>query len=134
MKGYKRFKNRTVNVREVCRVHRNLHTGGYSVKQKGVVVAHVDEFALVNCKFIVSTAGRERVREQKQKNVHAFVEGKFQPFINYCQSVGKTKVKYNPYKDEGFVGENGQVLVEAGAVTFSQDGVYAYKPKFRDSE
>jgi hypothetical protein len=57
------------------RVYRNLHKKCFSIKQDGLVACHADHVTLQGCKFIISKAGQKRVREQEQKNVHAFVEG-----------------------------------------------------------
>ena len=57
------------------RVYRNLHKDCFSVKQDGLVRCHADHVTLQDCKFIVSKAGQKRVRDEKKKNVHAFVEG-----------------------------------------------------------
>jgi len=57
------------------RVYRNLHKDCFSVKQAGLVRCHADQVTLSDCKFIVSKAGQKRVRDEKRKNVHAFVEG-----------------------------------------------------------
>ena len=56
------------------RVYRNLHKNCFSVKQGGLVRCHADHVTLEDCKFIVSKAGQERVRDEGRKNVHAFVE------------------------------------------------------------
>ncbi len=57
------------------RVYRNLHKDCISVKQGGLVRCHATNVVLKDCKFIVSEAGQRRVRNEKKKNVHAFVEG-----------------------------------------------------------
>ena len=57
------------------RVYRNLHKDCFSVKQDGLVRCHADNVTLFNVEFIVSKAGQRRVRDEKKKNVHAFVEG-----------------------------------------------------------
>jgi hypothetical protein len=58
-------------------VYRNLRRGCLSVRDTKTrrVIAHVDEIFLRDVKFKVSKAGRERVLKEKQKNVHAGVEG-----------------------------------------------------------
>ena len=77
-------KPRTANSKEVLayvnrlqkvRVYRNLHKKCLSVKQGGIVQCHTDNIVLRDCKFIVSKAGQKRVRDEKRKNVHAYVEG-----------------------------------------------------------
>ena len=57
------------------RVYRNLHKKTYSVKQGSLVRCHADQVTLSDCQFIVSKAGQRRVRDERRKNVHAFIEG-----------------------------------------------------------
>jgi hypothetical protein len=104
-----------VNGSEKVRVYRNLHKGCYSVKQGGIVRCHADNVVLYDCKFIVSKAGQRRVRDEKKKNVHAYVEG-------YVVNARKTDnllpihdyLYYNPYKCEGFT-NNTTVQVASSA-------------------
>lgn len=64
-----------IDTAKKVRVYRNLHRKCYSVKQDGLVRCHSDHVTLRDCKFIVSKAGQKRVRDEKKKNVHAFIEG-----------------------------------------------------------
>jgi hypothetical protein len=98
------------------RVYRNLHKNCFSVKQNGLVCCHTNQVTLSDCKFIVSKAGQKRVRDEKRKNVHAFVEG----FVVDTREADKvvdgaksdkeifdgwsewTPVYYNPYQCDGF--------------------------------
>lgn len=97
------------------RVYRNLHKQCLSVKQGNLVRCHVDNVVLKDCKFIVSKAGQRRVRNEKKKNVHAFVEG----FVVNAREAdhvdssvsdaalceGKSNwqlLYYNPYECDGF--------------------------------
>ena len=64
-----------IDTSKKVRVYKNLHKGCYSVKQGGLVKVHADNVTLEDVKFIVSKIGQERVRKEKRKNVHAFVEG-----------------------------------------------------------
>lgn len=57
------------------RVYRNLHKNCVSVRQGGIVKCHAENVVLKDCKFIVSAAGQRRVRDEKKKNVHAFIQG-----------------------------------------------------------
>jgi hypothetical protein len=92
-------------------VYWNLHKSCYSVKHNGKVVLHTNKLALTDVTFAVQPAGRKRVLEEKQKNVHAFVRGNyagdnFQDHIDCCEIA-----TYNPYKYETFVTkEDGQPL------------------------
>jgi len=59
---------------------------------------------LQNVKFAVQPAGREKVRREGKKNVHAFVRGTVimgeftETFKDKCEQV----IQYNPYQDEQF--------------------------------
>ena len=97
------------------RLYRNLNNGRISIKDKrtNLVVGYADEVWVENPKFIVSEAGRQRVLEEKRKNVHAYIEGsivKLQGFLprnNGQVDVGVlhqrkyhegVQLNYNPYK------------------------------------
>jgi hypothetical protein len=85
-------------------VYYNLHKKCLSLKamegpNKGRVIAHRDSVTLVNGKFKVSEAGRQRVLKEKRKNVHAGVLGD----ISDKQFNLNTRVTYNPYKFNSFV-------------------------------
>lgn len=64
-----------IDTEKKVRVYRNLHKGCLSVKQDGIVQCHTHSIVLKDCTFIVSNAGRERVRKERRKNVHSYVEG-----------------------------------------------------------
>lgn len=89
----------------------NLHKKCLSVramegKNRGQIIAHVDDIALTSTdkfpvKFAVQEAGRQRVLQEQQKNVHAFVRG---AWYGDCITMKDPKVvTYNPYKYDSFV-------------------------------
>ncbi len=107
-------------------VYYNLHLHTFSVRAKvrdadGVarerVVAHADYVQLTDVNFDVRQNGRYKVREEKQKNVHAFVKGTLKKLVQYdpdpsirqnlsayleqCKAIPETStwVTYNPYDD-----------------------------------
>lgn len=84
------------------KVYYNLRKKMFSVQHKGRVVDHVNSIMLLNAKFKVSEAGRQRVLKEKRKNVHAFVCGEA---MNYSEPApGESReVTYNPYKYNTFV-------------------------------
>lgn len=119
------------------RVYRNLHKDCFSVKQDGLVRCHADGVTLQECKFIVSKAGQKRVREQQQKNVHAFVEGYVVDTTAADREVdgevtegqlmsGLTnwqKAYYNPYTCDTFINQHdGSPLETAEFVDLYVDG------------
>ena len=78
-------------------IYKNLHNGLFSVKQRGLVVAHVASVTLTSVTLKVSEAGRQRVLRDKQKNVHAYVVGMIKDINKPCDNVG-ARLSYNPYK------------------------------------
>ena len=88
-----------IDASKPVRVYRNLHKKCVSVKQGGIVRCHATNVVLKDCKFIVSEAGQRRVRDEKKKNVHAFVEGHVVSAskANELLDFGWETVYYNPY-------------------------------------
>jgi len=91
-------------------VYFNLHKQCLSVRLRGKVVGHFDSLAMVDAKFVVGQAGRERVLSEKRKNVHAFVRGDVSVHDQLDESTG-TVVTYNPYKYNTFVTAEGELPV-----------------------
>jgi len=109
------------------RVYYNLHKRRLSVQEKvngrWKVVNHVDTIHLKNVDFRVSQAGRQRVLQQKRKNVHAFIIGEptneLDPTQHQYQIVG-----YNPYVRERFY-DGSKYVDKADAVIINNRIVYA---------
>lgn len=92
-------------------VYFNLHKKLFSVRncKTGKVFAHSTHVTVRDPKFVVRQSGRNRVLEERKKNVHAFVRGELEDIychglddIAKCVSQGE-EVTYNPYKYETFV-------------------------------
>ena len=64
-----------IDEKKSVQVYKNLHKGCWSVRQAGKVVAHLDYICLHDCNFHVGKAGRDRVRKDGVKNVHAYITG-----------------------------------------------------------
>tara|TARA_R100001015_G_C4605258_1_gene160276 strand:- start:667 stop:1068 length:402 start_codon:yes stop_codon:yes gene_type:complete len=127
---------------EKVQVYRNLHrteedgTHVYSVRNdKGIVVDHVTEIAISKPILRVGPKGNQRVRDEKRKNVHAYIQG-----MRMRESViddptsgcsGKwEKITYNPYLHKSFVLVQDQSVAvrEAWLVEIRRDGVWAFLP------
>ena len=81
-------------------VYRNLHTGTFSLRYKDRVIDHPTEIILKDVHYSVSQSGRQKVRKEKRKNVHATVNGFISdPPLHYYM-VGE--ITYNPYTHEFF--------------------------------
>tara|TARA_B100000902_G_scaffold371452_1_gene397497 strand:+ start:403 stop:684 length:282 start_codon:yes stop_codon:yes gene_type:complete len=71
---------------------------------------------LKDCKFIISKAGQKRTRDEKRKNVHAFVEGYLADVRETDKQKGFTWTEsyYNPYFSDTFQErETGEPITEA---------------------
>jgi len=89
-------------------LYRNLHTGTFSVKYKGVVISHPRSCLLTNVQFKVSKKGQARVRKEKRKNVHATLAAHKISRINESFDITDyEEVYYNPYKTDTFVFADG---------------------------
>jgi len=101
---------------EKVEVYRNLHKNCWSVRDNktGLVLRHVDEIHLENADLVVRPAGRERVLQEKRKNVHAFAKGEVTAWIprlpdewrlnkDEYETYDTTQIVYNPYLYNSFV-------------------------------
>jgi hypothetical protein len=90
------------------KVYYNLHKHTFSVQKNNLVVLHADYIKLEDVEFRVRQGGMEKVRQEKSKNVHAFVIGTLVDFCEYpCDDIPEEPtgdiVTYNPYKYDSFV-------------------------------
>jgi hypothetical protein len=103
-----------VNPEKKVRIYRNLHKKCLSVKQGDIVMCHASEVLLKDCRFIVNAAGQNRVRTEKRKNVHSFVEG----FVIDAKEYGNmlpyewSSLYYNPYKTDHWIESDSGKYVE----------------------
>jgi len=97
-------------------VYWNLHKNKFSVRNKGIVVQHLDTVFMRNVKFVVRPAGRAKVLLDQKKNVHAFVRGEINPMsLDYMRPFDRAK--YNPYTTDTFVScMTGEAIYEADLV------------------
>ena len=89
-------------------VYYNLHKHTFSVTYDSKVIMHADYVRLGDVEFRVRKGGKEKVRSEKSKNVHAFVIGKLLDYCEYpCDDLPVTNfgkiVTYDPYKFDTFV-------------------------------
>ena len=110
-------------------IYYNLHKHCLSVRHKGLVVNHAQEIALENVKFVVSQAGRQRVLREQRKCVHAFVRGEIRAMDVYDSEPGHV-IKYNPYKYNSFVTEDGTPVKGAKKVAIFGKKIVAWGLEF----
>jgi len=104
--GHDNAKNEFIGKRVM--VYYNLHKHTFSVTYKSKVILHADYVKLGDVEFRVRKGGKERVRTEMAKNVHAFVIGKLLDYCQYpCEDIPQEPnsniVTYNPYKYDSFV-------------------------------
>jgi hypothetical protein len=93
------------------KVYRNLHKDLFSIVsvKTGKVIAHSYAVELKNAQFRVQPAGREKVRETKQRNVHAYVTGELVAMSETAPShllweyIDWSDAYYNPYRCDTFI-------------------------------
>ena len=131
---YKSFKGRQPQPGMEVFVYRNLKNGKWSVRctQTNRVICHAKEVQLANCSFVVNEAGRQRVLETQEKNVHAGVVGVLEAFVAFEPAsdfdayllfeLGCREVTYNPYKYTSFVdAQTEEAVATSGLVQLMSD-------------
>ena len=86
----------------------DLHRHTFSVTHKGLLMLKADYLKLNNVEFRVRQGGKQKVRNEKRKNVHAFVIGNLDDYCEFpCGNIpvpeSNDVVTYNPYKYDSFV-------------------------------
>jgi len=89
-------------------LYRNLRTGTWSMRERGLVVGHPSLVFLSDVTFVVRPGGREKVRREGRKNVHAFVKGNH---VGTLPDLNWREAYYNPYTEETFVDRENQTPV-----------------------
>lgn len=117
-----RFKNRRLEKGQKVKVYVNLHRKGwFSIvdMESQLVVAHAPSVLLDDAeRFFVSDKGREAVRQNRQKGVHAWVVGKFEAASIPHPASLRQRVTYNPYHYESFVTAEDKQPVQAAEKAF----------------
>lgn len=96
------YKNREVKTK-YSKVYFNLRKHVFSVKQGQHVVLHTEGVYLTDVNFSVNERDRQRVLAERQKNVHAYVNGTFEGTYSGDAPEGYREAYYNPYKVSTFV-------------------------------
>jgi len=105
-------------------LYRNLHTGGFSIKHRGLVCDRGDIFKMFNVEFHVSEAGSKRAKDAKQRNVHAYMVAEEYEKLEhaaYHSDQDLVRVTYHPFKDSTFI------IADTGEPILSADYAIAIK-------
>ena len=97
-------------------VYFNLHQKRWSIKsaETNKVIGYAETVVLRDVKPKVSEAGRQRVLKEKQKNVHAGLEGLLVWQSDRVYKVNLEEITYNPYKHSSFVYKNNDSIYFTG--------------------
>lgn len=124
----KSYKGRYVDYSKPVEIYRCLNRKGkiFTVRQKGKVVAHIDNIILKNCEFIVNEKGKVRCITTNQRNVHAYIKG----FIGNCDDIPLSfgfLVDYDPFLKTKFYSKLYNFEFKKAKAIHIKDGcVYAY--------
>ena len=103
-------------------VYYNLHKHTFSLQSRnkedyGKVIGHTEHVILKNANYVVRKGGRDKVLQEKKKNVHAFVIGELVEAID--TRMLERKVSYNPYKSQCFYEvDTGDVIASITVETY----------------
>ena len=138
-----KLRNGKLNHGDRVEIYRNLNNGTHSIRRNGKVVKHLQHHQsifLKDVKFAVQPAGREKVRREGKKNVHAFIRGTYLAPSTFPHTTSEFKAKctewvtYNPYQNDHFTATvtdpettftSYQDVHEAKLVTLTYGYVYA---------
>lgn len=91
-------------------IYKNLHTGTWSVKYKGKVIAHPTHLIAHKAETKVNQKTRLRVIEEKKKYVHAYIVADSYSDLSdlthmhiIMEKNFKNRITYNPYKNKSFM-------------------------------
>lgn len=104
-------------------IYRNLRTGGFSIRHRGLVIDHQDHFTARSVKFRVLESGRQRVIQEQRKNVHAFVIADSYSVKQKPKVDTAMKVSYNPYTQQHFC-YKGKEIHQARSVIFKNGSCF----------
>lgn len=111
------------------RVFRNWKHDCYSIMQDGRLKASARQVRLCDVEFRVRESGRQRMLQNRRKNVHAYAIGRLLDFVHpddgrSLEGMAGRGIYYNPYEFPSFVdGETRAPVTFASAARFDEAGV-----------
>lgn len=115
-------------------VYRNITRRTFSIRQAGgKVQKHSNHVLVHDATFVVQPAGRRRVLETRQKNVHAFVRGEWDDIapasrlkdidLSIAEQQGLFReVTYNPFKHGYFFYKDTGIACESAKTVWLLEG------------
>jgi len=117
-------------------IYKNLTKKCYSIRSRekksyGKVIEHSKDIILKDVQFIVGEKGRERVIQEKRKNVHAYARGTYLsttalPLQESWLPKAFVSIKYDPYKYSYFYREDTlEPVYKAKMLYCTKSGIWA---------
>lgn len=98
----------------------------WSLREDGLVVAHLDRLALGRVTFHASEPGRQRMLRTGERTVHAYARG--YPIDGMLRPAAAVPLHYSPHAGPGFVA-GGRIVTRAVIVWFEPQGeAWAWGP------
>ena len=109
------YKGRTIELAQEVEIYRNLNNGMWSIRDAKTkqILAHATAVSLHEPTFHVQPAGRDRVRRERRKNVHAYVKGRYiMPYLAPPTEWDDQyqEATYDPYNNEYFVVDDAPIF------------------------
>ena len=119
------YKNRELDISKKVRMYRCLNRKGFifSLNQNGKVVGHTNNIVLKDCNLIVLESGKKRCLKEKQRNIHAFVEG-YLGNENDIKLSFSFLLKYNPYENKNFYTSIAGEISKCNVVYIKNNKIY----------
>ena len=119
------YKGRTIELAQEVEVYRNLNNGMWSIRDAKTkqILAHATALVLHTVTFHVQPAGRDKVRRERRKNVHAYVKGKYIPpnlTVPAAMEPLFTEATYDPYNYDSFMA-NDDAIYQAVIARFNEN-------------
>ena len=119
------YKGRSIELAQEVEVYRNLNNGMWSIRDAKTkqILAHATALVLHTVTFHVQPAGRDRVRRERRKNVHAYVKGRYIP-PNLAPPAELEplfeETTYDPYNHDSFMAD-GEAIYQAVIARFNEN-------------
>lgn len=120
------IEGKELHLHDKVQCYRNLHTSNFSLRnaKSKLVVARGNSFVLVNVVPKISEKSRQRVIQQKQRNVHAMLVGDYVGTDSIDIS-NLDEIYYNPYHYDSFINKRtGEKISSVEKVYFLDNRVY----------
>lgn len=108
----------------------HIGRNSFSVRDKRSrkVIGYTNRIVLYDVQFVVSQAGRARVLRQRQKNVHAFVVGKYDEALQSIL-IDQTYLEayYNPYHTETFINRETLLPIQSAKIVICENKRVFYR-------